>query len=347
MNVQVVTYKDLSFINVTNPGTFEFKYLKNNFKVSSLHLDDYVNKTQVPKIELTKDYTLLVLDFPVYNPNGPQAPVKNAGKTKGAIGTLLNIPQTTLSSVSIPQILPTSSDKKRRLFSTQVDLFIGKNYLIVVHEGMLGPINDIFSLCQKTLSNRERYLGNGPVYLAYLIIDALVDTCFPVINEISSTIDRIDKELEKKQSPKTIEEISLVRRNVVVFHTMIKPIMPIFKEIEEGKYKELNGSMQPYWGNILDHLQKIWDRLEDNQELIEGIAESNESLLSFRNNEIVKFLTVITSFAFPFVIVNNLYSMNIAGLPFAQNPLIVWILFGLIFISGIVIMLYFKLRGWV
>ena len=105
--------------------------------------------------------------------------------------------------------------------------------------------------------------------------------------------------------------------------------------------------MEPFWGNVLDHLQKIWERLEDSRELIEGISLSNESILSFKNNEIVRFLTVITSISFPFVIVNNLYSMNIAGLPYSQHPWIVWVLFGIIFTAGVGIIVYFKARDWI
>lgn len=346
MNIQTVKFGNTSFINVTSPGSLEIKYLRNNFNVSSLHLDDYINKTQVPKIEVIKDYILIVLDFPFFNLPVSQNINKAQKNGKSPIENLLTIPQATLSHVPLPQF-PSSGDKLKRIFLTQVDFFIEKDSLIVLHDGILAPIDEIFSLCQKTLHHRNKYMGNGPVFLAYNIIDALVDNSFPVINEISSSIDRIDRDLENKQSPKTIEDISITRRNIVVFHTMIKPMLPIFKLIEEGEYKQLNGKMQPYWSNIFDHLQKIWDRLEDNKELIEGIAESNESLLSFRNNEIVKFLTVITSIAFPFVIVNNLYSMNIVGLPFAQHPMIVWFLFGIIFLSGIVIISYFKFRDWV
>jgi magnesium transporter len=104
--------------------------------------------------------------------------------------------------------------------------------------------------------------------------------------------------------------------------------------------------MMPYWSNLLDHLQKIWERLEDNKELIAGIASSNESILSNRSNELVKFLTVITSISFPFVIVNNLYSMNVKGLPFADQSWIVYILFLVIFVGGFSIISYFKYKDW-
>lgn len=346
MNIQTVKFENTSFINVANPGEIEIKFLKKNFYFSSLLLDDYLNKTQIPKIEIHKRYSLIVLDFPYFGPgNLSQSNGGESNVAKSPIFKILNPPSVSLPSVPFPQF--PAAEKKRRVLSSQVDFFIGKDYVIVLHDGALPPIDDIFSRCQKTLHNRNEFLGKGPVFLAYRIIDVLVDGCFPVINELSSSIDKIDKELEDKPSPNTIEDIFVTRRNIVVFHSMVKPLIPLFTELEAGRHKELNGEMQSFWGNVLDHLQKILDRLEDNQELIEGISESNESLLSFRSNEIVKFLTIITAIAFPFVIVNNLYSMNIVGLPYASHPGIVWVLFGIILLSGLSIVIYFKFRKWI
>lgn len=346
MNIQTVNHHGLSFVNVTTPGELDIKYLKNNFGFSALHLDDYMNKTQVPKIEVMKDYTLVVLDFPFIDQDTITAAQKKEEKTaKTPIESLLSISSATFSPVPIPPFI--SGEKKRRILASQVDIFIGKAHVVILHEGVLHTLNDIFTMCQKTLRNRTEFMDQGSVFLSYRIIDALVDSCFPVMNELTTTIDKIDKELAGKQSQTTVEHISITRRNIVVFQTMIKPILPLFKQLEDGHYKELNGMMQQFWGNVVDHLQKIWDRLEDSRELIEGISESNESLLTYRNNEIVKFLTVITSISFPFVIVNNLYSMNVAGLPYATHPWIVWVLFGIIFLVGVLIILYFKYRSWI
>ena len=323
MNVQTVNFKGLFFVNVAKPTDFEIKFLKNTYNFNPLNLEDYLSKTQIPKIENYGKYDLIVLRFPFFSEDIPQNP----------------------HQYGIPLPVISTPSKKRRLTSSYVNFFVSKNDVVVLHDGILPQIDKIFTLCQKSLHNRTEYMSQGSAFLAYKIIDALVDDCFPAINEITSTIDRIDKELEGKQSQKTLEEISTTRRNLVVFHTMIKPVLPLFKELEEGKHKELNGSMQPFWSNILDHLEKIWDRVEDNRELIEGISISNESLLASRNNEIVKFLTVITSIAFPFVIVNNLYSMNVT-LPFAKNPNIVWFLFGVVFVSALIIVTYFRHRKW-
>lgn len=341
MNIQTVKFRDVSFINVATPGDFEVKYLKNTFGFDSLHLDDYINKTQAPKIEIFKEYALLVLDFPYFTPTVEHKTQEKNGRS--TIEGLLDLPHAALSSVSLSPF--SGQIKKRRMFTTQIDFFIGKDYLVVLHEGVLLPINDIFAKCQKTLQNRNEYMGQGSVFLAYRVVDALVDTCFPLINEVYTMIDKIDKELEDAPTEKTLEDISVTRRNLVVFQTMIKPLIPLFKQLEEGHYRELNGVMQPFWSNILDHLQKLWERLEDGRELIEGISESNESFLSSRTNQVIKVLTIFSAIVLPLNLLASVYGMNIA-LPYAHDPNAFLIILVIMFIISLGMLAVFRLKRW-
>lgn len=332
MNVQTVSFQGLSFINVAKPTDFEMKFLKNTYYFNPLNLEDYMHRTQIPKIENHKKYDLLVLRFPLFSENGPQ------------------------NSHQYGVHLPTFhvSNKKRRVMSSYVNLFVSKEYVIVLHAGELPQIDHIFNLCQKTLHDRTEYMGKGSVFLVYKIIDALVDDCFPVINEITATIDKIDGELEDKQSQKTLESISTTRRNLVVFHTMIKPILPLFASLEEGKHKNLNGTMQPFWSNILDHLQKILDRVEDNRELIEGISESSEFLLRSKTNKIMALLTILFTLSIPATVIGTFYGMNIlvpGGIEDGAwnfwgpyTTLIFVIIFSVV--PLILMLLYFKYKKW-
>jgi len=324
MNVQVVNFQDLYFVNVTKPTDFEMKFLRNTYDFDPLNLDDYMHRVQIPKIENHKKYDLLVFRFPVFSETAPSNP---------------SLYRAHLPSLNTPS-------KKRRLASGYVDFFISKEQVVVLHEGILPQIDHIFSLCQKTLHGRTEYMGKGSVFLVYKIIDALVDDCFPTINEITSTIDRVDKELEEKQSTKTLEEISTIRRNLVVFHTMVKPIVPLLKELKEGKHQGLNGPMQPLWGNVLDHVQKILDRVEDNQELIEGISESNESFIMTQTNLIIKVLTAVTVIILPLQVLGGFYGMNVENLPFTKGPWTLEIHIGMILAVVIPLVVIFKIKHW-
>ena len=329
MNIPKVTHKGLSFINVNTPTENDVKFLNKTFGFSMLNLEDYLYKTQIPKIETYKDYSLLVVDVPYINQTVKgKKDTRKLGTGRIALPTFPKIP------------------RKKRINVGEVDFFIGKDYLVVIHDEKTSQIDELFEICSLNEKQREDLMGKGPVYLLYRIIDMLVDASMNYVEDISNMIDYIDRQLDERRSHAVIEDISMTRRNIVVFETMIKPALPIFSDLEKGKYKELNGEMMPYWSNILDHLQKIWERLEDNKELIQGISLSHESVLSNRSNELVKFLTVITSISFPFVIVNNLYSMNVNGLPFADHPWIVTVLFLIIFSGGLLIIAYFKYRDW-
>lgn len=346
MNIQTVIFDKLSFINVTNPGDLEIKYLKTNFDFDTLHLDDYINKTQIPKIETFKNYTLLVMDIPYYNlslvstatPNNTK-PSEDKTPTKTTLESIMP------SSLATMYSYFSSGEKRKRLKTTQVYFFVGKDYLVVLHENVLIPITTIFTQCQKALKNRNEYMGQGPVFLTYRIMDALVDSCFPIMNGIASSIDRIDKELEGKGSEDTIEDITLTRRNIVLFQTAVKPMRPLFLDLESGKYSELNGTMQPYWGNVYDHLQRIWERLEDSRELIEGISDSNESLLSYRNNKVIKVLTIFSAIILPLNLLASMYGMNIL-LPFANEPFGFEIIVLLMIILALLMFLGFKAKRW-
>lgn len=352
MNIKTVTFNKISFVNVTNPQDLEIRDLKRNFGFNSLDLEDYINRDQIPDIKIYKDYRLIVLDFPFFKQNGKNANSHGSNDTNGkekaerlSIATLLNIPHAALSSIPLFHL---TSIETRRILTSHVNLFIGKDYVVVLHEGVLDPIDHIFSKCQKTLSNRKQYMEQGSVFLAYKLIDALVDNYFPVVNELIIIIEKIDRELENKKSQTALEEISVTRRNIVFFQTMIKPILPLFEELERGKHEELSKNMTFYWSNINDHLKKIAHRLEDSRELIEGISESNESLIASKTNEIIKVLTIFSAVILPLNLVAGIYGMNIGlqGLPFAQHP-IAFVLISLIMIGlGVIMLLVFKARQW-
>lgn len=336
MNIPTVTHNGLSFINLNKPTDADIKFLNKNFGFSMLNLEDYLYKTQIPKIETYKDYSLVVVDIPH---------IQQTEKSKKESGSRSFLTPNVLSNrVPIPSFPRTP--RRKRISVGEVDFFIGKDYIVVLHDEKTPQIDELFEMCKLTSHHREELMSKGPVYLLYRIIDILVDAAFSYVEDITTTIDYIDRQLERKSSAKVIEDISITRRNIVVFESMIKPALPIFADLEKGRYKELNGEMMPFWSNILDHLQKIWERLEDNKEVMQAISSSHESILSNRSNELVKFLTIITSVSFPFVIVNNLYSMNVRGLPYANEPWIVYILFLLIFSGGTLIILYFKYRDW-
>ncbi len=346
MNIQSVTHNELIFLTVHDLGELEIKHLKQEYNFDQNNLDDFINKQLIPKVEVTENYTVIVLDFPFID--DPKAEVskenghKNGDKQEETKkSSLPHVPTPPLPHFTIGQL------KKKRLRVGHVMFFVGKDYLVTLHDERTPIIDDIFAECQSTLKKREDMMGSGPQHLFYSIVDVLVDSSLITANEISSTIDKIDRHLlEGTNAEKIVEDISITRRNIVVFQTMIKPALTMFSDLENGKYESFNQTLAASWSNIRDHLQRIWYRLEDNRELIEGIAISHESLLTAKTNEIVKVLTMFTAILLPLTLLASIYGMNIAGLPHAQDQNALLIVGLIMTILALGMILVFKIRNW-
>lgn len=280
------------------------EFLRENYPFHPLNLEDYLKKTQSPKIDPYRHYTLIVLDIPHFDL------------------------------------------KEERVMVSEVDFFLGSNYVVCLHDGNLPVLEEVFGRCKKNTKTLKNFLGKGPTFCFYRLANLLIDSFFPVLDKLNAKIEIIDREIWEAPQRAMVAEISLQRRNTVMLQTMAKPTLPIFERLEKGEFENLNQEMTSYWGNLLDHLQKIWERLEDNRELIEGLAASNESILSYRTNEIVKVLTIFSAFMLPLTLLASIYGMNIVGLPLANHPLS--LTFILLLMTGIIsaMLLYFKIRDW-
>jgi len=333
MNLLTITHENFSFTNVNSPSKEQIHELHKEFGFSMLNLEDYLYKTQVPTFEVYDKYALIVLDLPsIEIPKEPK---------QSTVEKMLIIPN--IISSSLPAF--PKAPKKKRIRTGEVDFFIGKDYLVVLHDRRTPQIDEVFELCSKDEDVKKELMEKGPIYLFYRIADVLVDSAFSYVSDINETIETIDKKLAEKASTDLVEDISVTRRNIVVFETMVKPTLTIFSDLEKGKYKEFNGSMTQYWGNILDHLQKIWDRLEDNKELIAGIATSYESLLTVKTNETVRILTIFTAILLPLTLLASIYGMNI-HLPLASDPQAFWLILMLMGLIASMMVLIFRLRDW-
>lgn len=341
MNINSITFKNLSFVDVHELGEQEIDHLKKTYGFSPIHLDDYVSRQQIPKIESLSKYILVVLDIPyVSEGNGKH---KENGKSSG---TTPSITEIITKPLTLPLLLFAHAQKKRIRLG-HVNFFIGKNFVVTLHDENSPQVDDIFTKCQKTLRNREKYLSRGPFFLFYTLVDSLVDRTYTVMNEVANSIDEIDLHLLQNYPPlKIVEEISVTRRNLVLFKSMISPALSIFSELHKEKYHDFGDHDVEWWTSISDHLRKIIYRLEGSSDLLEGIGRSHESLLTARTNEIVKVLTMFTAIMLPLTLLTGVYGMNIMGLPAADKPEIlhalVFIMIGIAVSMGVV----FKIRRW-
>jgi magnesium transporter len=241
-------------------------------------------------------------------------------------------------------------DKENRITRpSEINIFVGENYVVTVHcTGDLKPLAKFFRECEDDKETRERYLGRSSGFLLYHIIDRLVNSGFPILDKITQNIDDIEDIILTKPVPETVREISLIRRDLISFRRVIHPQIAVIETLEREEYPFFKEDQEIYFGDIADHIRKIWDGLEDCKEVIDGLADTSNWLTSHRIQEIMRILTIIMGVLAPPTLIASIYGMNIPlpGGVHAGSLLTLGILFALMAASAGGIFFYMRRRRY-
>ena len=204
-------------------------------------------------------------------------------------------------------------DKENRITRpSEINIFVGENYVVTVHcTGDLKPLARFFQECEDSKESRERYLGRSSGFLLYHILDRMVASGFPILDKVTQNIDDIEDIILTKPVPETVREISLIRRDLISFRRVIHPQIAVIETLEREEYPFFKEDQEIYFGDIADHIRKIWDGLEDCKEVIDGLADTSNWLTSHRIQEIMRILTIIMGVLAPPTLIASIYGMNI------------------------------------
>lgn len=228
---------------------------------------------------------------------------------------------------------------------SEVDFFIGSGYLVTVHDGILKPIYQLFDDCQRYERTRSKHMGRGASRLLYSVIDALVDYCFPILDKVDSNIQVIEEEVFTEDMRRIVQEISIVRRDIIALRRIIRPQIAVVANLEQKDRPFIREELDVYFGDIVDHLNKAWDILEDHREVVEGLSETSDSVISYRINEVMRILAIISVIMLPLTLLSGIYGMNVS-LPLARDPLAFALIVGLMILMAGGMVFYFRRRGW-
>lgn len=235
-----------------------------------------------------------------------------------------------------------------RLDSEEVDIFIGSNYIITLHEGELKPLLNFSHMCFTKEEIREEYMSEGSALLLYEIIKRLFDYCFPIIDKMGENIDNINKNIFNDRSKHMLENISSTKMQVISCRKVIKPLRPVILNLEQVIKKYLPEDKEIYFDDITDKIEQIWNTLENYKEIIESVDATFTSLTNHRANNLMRTFTIIQVITLPMVLVGGLFSMNVEGIPMHKYHSAFWIVFGMILIpTGIIaLFLYLNRKRW-
>lgn len=190
----------------------------------------------------------------------------------------------------------------------QVSFVLGKNYLLTVQEE---PEDDCFSLVRERIRTGKGIIRKqGADYLAYSLLDAIIDGYFPVLEAYGERIEELEDEVVTSPNRCTLEKIYKVRRELLALRRAIWPLRDAINSLTRDGSELISPAVRVYLRDCYDHTVQVMDVVETYRELTSGLMEVYLSSISNKMNEIMKILTVISTIFIPLTFIVGVYGMN-------------------------------------
>ncbi len=232
-----------------------------------------------------------------------------------------------------------------RLNTGELDIFIGPDYLITLPNAQLHPVEYLFERCRTSEELRDQLFSKGPGYLLYKIVDDSFDYCFPMLRKMGNKLDRIEGDIFEGRSEEVVRDISQVKQEIINFRKIIRPQRSVLRDLERTKQRYLADDLDIYFDDIVDASERIWDMLENYKEVVEGLEDTNESVLSHRVNDVLRVLTAFSVVILPLTLVASIWGMNV-GVPGEGSTAAFWVIIGFMVALLVGMLSFFRSRGW-
>jgi len=230
----------------------------------------------------------------------------------------------------------------------QVAVFIGDKYLITVHNGQLKTLVKLFRECQIDEDARRENLSNGSGGLLYRLLDRAVDAYFPVLDKILSLIEDTEDAVFD-ENVEAGQEVAILRRDIITQRRIMFPVRTVLAELEHKLKRFTKTDISVYYGDLMDHMNKICDTLDECKEIVEVFKDTDFVLSTDRLNHIMRILTVIATVLLPFLAISSLYGMNVhmpGGITTGSWMPFIVIMVVMAVITG-AMLYFFRRRRWI
>lgn len=198
-------------------------------------------------------------------------------------------------------------DEGAQIVSEHVSLVIGGNYLISFQEGR----GDVFDAVRKLIrKNKGRVRGEGADYLAYLLVDAVVDGYFTVMEGLGEFVEETEEAVLDRPDRTAIGDIHELKTDMLYLRKAVMPLREVVGELVRGDSELVTDSTGVHFRDVYDHIIQIMDILDTYRDIVSNMLDTYLSSLSNRMNEIMKFLTMFSTIFIPLTFLSGVFGMN-------------------------------------
>lgn len=226
----------------------------------------------------------------------------------------------------------------------QISLILGPNFVISLQEGLEG---DVFNpIRERIRAGKGRIRNMGADYLAYSLIDAVVDNYFVILEKMGERIEELEDELLTGPTTDTLHEIHELKREMIFLRKAVWPLREVISALQRDETFLVGDPTRVYLRDVYDHTIQVIDAIETSRDMLAGMLDIYLSSISNRMNEVMKFLTVIGTIFIPLTFIAGVYGMNFEFMPelkWRWGYFSVWAVMAAI---GMFMLLYFKRKRW-
>jgi len=234
----------------------------------------------------------------------------------------------------------------QRLNAAEVDVFLGPDYLVTLPNVELLPVTRLFRRCQEDEALREQLFVKGSGYLFYHVLDDLFDYCFPILDKIAHKLDRLEDDVFEGRSEEVVRDLSNAKQEIISYRKIIKPERSTLRLLERHVERFLPEDLELYFDDIVDASERIWDLLDNYKEVVEALEDTNESVISHRQNDVLRVLTVFSAVLLPVTFIASIFGMNVAY-PGEGTVAAFWILIAAMAATIIGLVGFFRFKRWI
>lgn len=188
----------------------------------------------------------------------------------------------------------------------ELDVFLGTNFVITFHDQLLTAVEDTWVACQRDI----RHVQGGADHLLYRIIDALVMSYMPLVEQIDAQMDTIEDRIFDRPQRDILEQIFALKRLLLTMRRILLPQREVLNKLARDDYRVIDPKDRIFFRDIYDHLVRLYDLNESLRDLVSGALDTYLSVTNNRTNDIMKVLTIITTFFMPITFITGFFGMN-------------------------------------
>jgi len=227
--------------------------------------------------------------------------------------------------------------------SEQISIILGSNYVISFQEDE----GDLFDPVRARIRNAKGIIRKmGPDYLAYSLIDTVVDNYFTILEKLGDRIEFMEEELVVNPSTETLQTIHSLKRELIFLRKSVWPLREVVSSMERGGFSLIKEATNLYLRDVYDHTIQVIDAIETYRDLLSGMLDIYLSSISNKMNEIMKVLTIIGTIFIPLTFIAGIYGMNFRNMPELEwawgYPVVLLVML----VIMLVMMMFFRRKRW-